>query len=187
MNRLFSLQEQCLLRKKRYKYNHQNVGDISTKASTLKETFYTIQVFIMANSSFKTVTVGGAVDNLGYHITGALLNDGSYKVKVLRQGPKDENEKATLLASRGAEIVYIDYHQHDTMVQALKGTDVFISAISPASTGGNHDMDAIQSPLLAAAKDAGVKRFIPSEFGIDYRYNFVTINLFFYFSRRLII
>ncbi|PKK71422.1 NAD(P)-binding protein [Rhizophagus irregularis] len=98
----------------------------------------------MSNSPFKTVTIAGGTGDLGYAIAEAFLNDGSYSVKILRRKPEKENEKAKLLASKGAEIIYADYSQNDDLVKAIKGTDV--------------------SPLLAAAKDASVKRFIPSEF-----------------------
>ena len=122
----------------------------------------------MSNSSFTNVTVAGGTGVLGFHITEALLNDGSFKVKVLRRLPETANEKAELLASKGAEIVYADYSQHDDLVKALSGTDALISAVSPGRTGA-YDFDALQTPLLDAAKAAGVKRFIPSEFGIDYK------------------
>jgi uncharacterized protein YbjT (DUF2867 family) len=112
--------------------------------------------------TFSTVTVAGGTGTLGYNITEALLNDG-YKVKVLRRKPESENEKASKLASKGAEIVYADYSQKDDLVKALKGTDALISVVN-----GN-DIYAVQSTLIAAAKEANVKRFIPSEFGNDYR------------------
>ena len=115
----------------------------------------------MSNSSFRTVTIAGATGALGSYIAEAFLNDGSYSVKVLRRKPESANEKAKLLASRGAEIVYADYSQKDDLVNALKGTDVLISATS------GMDLYAIQSSLLDAAKETHVKRFIPSEFGSE--------------------
>ena len=122
----------------------------------------------MSSTPLTNVTVAGGTGVLGFHIVQALLNDGSFKVKVLRRLPKTENEKAELLASKGAEIVYADYNQHDDLVNALNGTDALISVVSPGRTG-TYDFDALQTPLLNAAKAAGVKRFIPSEFGIDYK------------------
>ncbi|CAB4395774.1 unnamed protein product [Rhizophagus irregularis] len=101
----------------------------------------------MSNSQFKTVTIAGGTGTLGYAISEAFLNDGSYNVKILRRKPENENEKAKLLASKGAEIVYADYNQKDELVKALKGTDV----------------------LVTAAKEASVKRFIPSEFALVYK------------------
>src|SRR3989337_277565 len=111
------------------------------------------------SSPFRTVTIAGATGSLGYHIAEAFLNDGSYNVKVLRRKPENVNANANLLASKGAEIVYADYSQKNDLVKALKGTDVLIS-----TTAGS-DYYAAQSPILAAAKEAHVKRFIPSEFG----------------------
>src|SRR3954470_5841595 len=114
-------------------------------------------------SSFHTVTISGGTGKLGYYIVEAFLNDGSYKVKVLRRKSENENEKAKSLASKGAEIAYVNYDQNDDLVKALKGTDVLISVIS------GKDIYAIQSHLLDAAKEAHVKRFIPSDFGNEYR------------------
>ncbi|PKY27222.1 NAD(P)-binding protein, partial [Rhizophagus irregularis] len=110
-------------------------------------------------SQFKTVAIAGGTGTLGYHIAEAFLNDGSYNLKILRRKPETENEKAKLLASKGAEIVYADYDQKDDLVKVLKGTDVFVSAVNGTS------LYDTQVPLLAAAKEASVKRFIPSEFG----------------------
>ncbi|CAG8591680.1 5604_t:CDS:2 [Paraglomus brasilianum] len=121
----------------------------------------------MSNSPFTNITVAGGTGGLGYHIAEALLNDGSFNVKILRRLPKTANEKADLLASKGAEIVYADYNQHDDLVNVLRGTDALISAAAPGIATGNHDFDTLQTPLLNAAKAAGVRRFYPSEFGIE--------------------
>ncbi|CAB4490195.1 unnamed protein product [Rhizophagus irregularis] len=114
------------------------------------------------SSQFKTVAIAGGTGTLGYHIAEAFLNDGSYNLKILRRKPETENEKAKLLASKGAEIVYADYDQKDDLVKVLKGTDVFVSAVNGTS------LYDTQVPLLAAAKEASVKRFIPSEFGGEF-------------------
>src|SRR2546423_5278426 len=122
----------------------------------------------MSTSQFRTVTIVGSTGKLGYYITKAFLNDGSYKVKILRRKPESENEKANLLVSKGAEIAYADYSKKEDLVKVLEGTDVLVSAVNDA--GGVY---AIQSPLLAAAKEASVKRFIPSQFGGRYKYVFI--------------
>ncbi|PKY21213.1 NAD(P)-binding protein [Rhizophagus irregularis] len=121
----------------------------------------------MSDSQFKTVAIAGGTGTLGYAIAEAFLNDGSYNVKILRRKPENENEKAKSLASKGAEIVYADYSQHDDLVKALKGTDVVVSTLNFDPKGaGFYDS---QAPLLAAAKDASVKRFIPSEYGAIFK------------------
>ncbi|CAB4432795.1 unnamed protein product [Rhizophagus irregularis] len=116
----------------------------------------------MSNSPFKTVTIAGGTGDLGYAIAEAFLNDGSYNVKILRRKPEKENEKAKLLASKGAEIIYADYSQNDDLVKAFKGTEVIVSAVN--SDPKTESFYNSQAPLLAAAKDASVERFIPSEF-----------------------
>jgi len=121
----------------------------------------------MSNTLFTNITVAGGTGALGFHIAEALLNEGSFKVKILRRLPETPNEKADLLASKGAAIVYADYNQHDSLVKALSGTDALISTASPGVAKGGYDFDTLQTPLLNAAKAAGVKRFIPSEFGME--------------------
>ncbi|RHZ85915.1 hypothetical protein Glove_58g48 [Diversispora epigaea] len=117
-------------------------------------------------TTFETVVIAGATGNLGYPIAEAFLNDGSYKIKILRQKPESKNEKAELLASKGAEIVYVDYTQKDDLVKVLKGTDVVVNTLNPSKMGDG--FFSTQLSFLEAAKEVGVKRFIPSEFGCDY-------------------
>lgn len=53
-------------------------------------------------------------------------------------------------------------YEHDELVAAFKGQDAVISTITTAAANG-------QKPLIDAAIAAGVRRFIPSEFGNDLR------------------
>lgn len=125
----------------------------------------------MASSKpFQTVAIAGATGTVGYFVTEAFLNDGSYKIRILRKKPETKNEKAELFASKGAEIVYADYNQKDDLVKAFKGIDVVVSVISTDTIDYN-----AQLPLVEAAKEAGVKRFIPSEFAGVYGYIFFSI------------
>ena len=59
-----------------------------------------------------------------------------------------------------ANIVEVDYSNHDKLTAALKGQDAVISVLSHAGL-------ANQRALLDASVSAGVHRFIPSEFGSD--------------------
>ncbi|CAB5394628.1 unnamed protein product [Rhizophagus irregularis] len=121
--------------------------------------------------SFETVTIAGGTGKVGHFIAEAFLEDGSYRIKILRRksNEEDSNEMARSLASKGAEIVYVDYYKKDDLVKALQGTDVLISALNMDFVGGASYYD-VQTPLLNAAKDASVKRFIPSEFGVKMKY-----------------
>lgn len=55
----------------------------------------------MISSPFKTVTIAGSTSTLDYSISEPFLNDGSYI--ILRRKSENEDEKAKLLASMGAE------------------------------------------------------------------------------------
>ncbi|RHZ75326.1 hypothetical protein Glove_216g42 [Diversispora epigaea] len=57
-------------------------------------------------------------------------------------------------------------HKSAPIVKALKGTDVIVSALCSIKTSGN--FYSVQLPLLEAAKEVDVKRFIPSEFSGEY-------------------
>lgn len=99
--------------------------------------------------AYQKIAIAGATGNLGPTIVQALV-DASFDVTILSQSGKTTGLPAA------AKTVKVDYSSQDSLVNALKGQDVFISAIP------NHDA---QPALIDAAIAAGVKRFIPSEFG----------------------
>jgi uncharacterized protein YbjT (DUF2867 family) len=55
-------------------------------------------------------------------------------------------------------VVQVDYSSDESIKRALTGVDVVISAISPTALD-------VQEKIAAAAKEAGVKLFVPSEYG----------------------
>jgi hypothetical protein len=59
----------------------------------------------------------------------------------------------------GVKLLKTDY-THESLVTALKGQDAVVSAIGGAGV-------SVQTKVIDAAIAAGVKRFIPSEFGSD--------------------
>lgn len=68
-------------------------------------------------------------------------------------------DEANAIEKRGAEIVAIDLDgPRDALVAALRNHDVVISAIRAWA------LDK-QIPLVDAAKEAGVARFVPCDFG----------------------
>ncbi|RUS24078.1 hypothetical protein BC938DRAFT_474162, partial [Jimgerdemannia flammicorona] len=62
--------------------------------------------------------------------------------------------------SVGVEVVAAEYTDPAGLVKALKGVDVVVSTVGTA-------VIETQISLIKAAEEAGVKRFIPSEFGSD--------------------
>ncbi|KAF9289830.1 hypothetical protein BGZ68_008553 [Mortierella alpina] len=107
--------------------------------------------------STATIAVAGATGTLGSPITKALLAAG-YRVKILTRGTA-ANDKLTEFQSSGAIVVF-DAFSGNNLVTALHGVDIVVSAVGS-------DFYSSQVPLIDAAKAAGVKRFVPSEFGMD--------------------
>ena len=73
--------------------------------------------------------------------------------------------KQALLRERGAHVVCVDFDRFDELARACQGGAVVVSAVS----GLEDVIVGLQSRLLEAAVAAGVPRFIPSDFAIDYR------------------
>lgn len=62
----------------------------------------------------------------------------------------------------GVKAKKVDYDSVDSLKQAFEGQDAVVSAIATPAVQG-------QKAIIDAAVGAGVKRFIPSEFGINTR------------------
>lgn len=103
------------------------------------------------------VALAGATGNLGPNVLQALL-DAGFEVTILsRQGsnstdslPKHDNQK----------IVKVDYSDAQNLTSALQGIDVVVSNLASNAIES-------QKPLIDASVAAGVKRYLPSEFGSD--------------------
>jgi len=99
---------------------------------------------------------------LGKFISENLLESG-LKVYVLYRGGSLQGDKlkvADSLQEKGAELIEANYTDRPALVAAFKGKDVVVSALS---------LDGVyqQEDLVHAAKAAGIKFFIPSEFAGD--------------------
>ncbi|PVH93988.1 NAD(P)-binding protein [Periconia macrospinosa] len=103
-------------------------------------------------SEFKNVVVIGASGSLGPHVLEALLESSSFNVTALsRQGSNSTYPS-------GVKVVHADYSSQDSLTAAFKGQDAVLSFVG---VQGFKD----QQRLIDAAIAAGVKRFIPSEYG----------------------
>ncbi|KAH8165215.1 hypothetical protein CIB48_g3025 [Xylaria polymorpha] len=72
-------------------------------------------------------------------------------------------ENSTSALPAGVVAKEVDYTSVETLRLALQGEDAVVSTIATVAVGG-------QRPLVDAAVAAGVKRIIPSEFGINTRF-----------------
>lgn len=95
-----------------------------------------------------------ATGNLGPAILNHLLNAG-FQVTVLTRKSSTHSFPSSVRA------IPVDYDSLDSLTNALKGQDAVVSTLGAAA------LDKQQVLLVEAAAKAGVKRFIPSEFGAD--------------------
>jgi nucleoside-diphosphate-sugar epimerase len=116
------------------------------------------------NSSHSSalIVLAGAAGDLGHRIALALLARGAQVRALVRPGNTKPN--VATLRERGAEIVEVDFKDAAALTRACVGASCVVSALS-----GLRDViiDA-QTHLLDAAVAAGVPRFIPSDFAIDF-------------------
>jgi len=108
------------------------------------------------------IVLAGATGNLGGRIAVAILRqDANLRVLVRRNSDPDRVEA---LRKRGAKIVKVDFNSDSELTGACKGGMCVVSALC-----GLRDVivDA-QTLLLDAAVKAGVPRFIPSDYSIDF-------------------
>ena len=108
------------------------------------------------------ILVAGATGNLGEKICRELLTGGATVRAVIR--PESNPEKVKALQEAGVEIFTADFNNSSRLKTACLGVSCVVSALA-----GLHDVIVeAQSQLLDAAVDAGVPRFIPSDFCTDY-------------------
>ncbi|KAF9875675.1 isoflavone reductase [Colletotrichum karsti] len=108
-----------------------------------------------------TVAIAGATGETGRSIIEALLDDAeNFEVTALARPASANNQKHEALRARGVKVVAADLAgPEEALVAALSGIDVVIAPLSVPSLRD-------QIPLARAAKKAGVKRFVPSEFAM---------------------
>ncbi len=109
-----------------------------------------------------TIAVAGATGHLGGRIVSALLERSAHVCALVRAGTG--SEKLAKLERRGVTIAQVDMSNVAELTQACAGATCVVSTLQ-----GLRDVivDA-QSVLLEAAIAAGVPRFIPSDFSIDF-------------------
>ena len=106
-------------------------------------------------TTLTNVLLIGAGGNLGPTILDALTSDSRFTVSILTR----TSSKSTFPSHFTIHRVSDDYPESQ-LLSAFKGQDAIVVAISRASA---HK----QKNFIDAAVKAGVKRFVPSEFGGD--------------------
>ncbi|KAL5093666.1 hypothetical protein Trisim1_010397 [Trichoderma cf. simile WF8] len=106
-------------------------------------------------AAIKKVAVLGGSGNLGPHVVNGLL-DAGFEVTVITR-----LESQATFADR-VTVQRIDITSKEAVESVLQGHDALVSTISPGAVGD-------QKTIIDAAVAAKVRRFLPSEFGVDTR------------------
>ena len=109
-----------------------------------------------------TIAVAGATGNLGGRIVRALLERGAGVTALVRLGAA--RDKLEPLQKLGATIAGVDWSSASQLTRACSGASCVVSALQ----GLQDVIVGTQTVLLDAAVQAGVPRFIPSDFSIDF-------------------
>ncbi|KAL5116196.1 hypothetical protein ACEQ8H_005861 [Pleosporales sp. CAS-2024a] len=104
--------------------------------------------------SFKNVIIIGGGGNLGSVVLKTFLHESSFNVTVLSR------EGSTSEFPPDAKVIRANYDSPDALKKAFQDQDVVVSLVGGAALGD-------QNKFIDAAIAAGVKRFIPSEYGCD--------------------
>ncbi|GJC83205.1 pinoresinol reductase 1 [Colletotrichum liriopes] len=108
--------------------------------------------------SIKTVAVVGASGLVGFRVVKALLGKGFEVTAISR-------ESSAAAFPSGVAVRKANLTSVESLTAAFAGQDAVISAISTVAV----IVPGAQDPLIDAAVAAGVKRFIPSEYGLNTR------------------
>ncbi|MCO5613561.1 hypothetical protein L7F22_067838 [Adiantum nelumboides] len=107
-------------------------------------------------NKIENVAIIGASGQMGGHIVTELLKNSQFKITALtRKGGKSEMPKGI------HNIVGVDYDKKESIVESLKGQDILITTLA-----ANAPQD-LPNKLVDAAVEAGVRWYIPNDWGID--------------------
>jgi nucleoside-diphosphate-sugar epimerase len=109
-----------------------------------------------------TIVVAGATGNLGGRIVEALLERGTTVRALVRHGTAPD--KLERLQRLGVTIANVDLSSASQVAPVCSGAACAVSALA----GLRDVIVEVQTVLLDAAVKAGVPRFIPSDFSIDF-------------------
>ena len=109
-----------------------------------------------------TIALAGAVGDLGTRIARALIDRGAAVRALVR--PDVSAEERSRLEALGLELAEADPHDRDALAATLAGAACVVSALN----GLREVIVDRQTVLLDAAVQAGVPRFIPSDYSLDF-------------------
>jgi len=116
----------------------------------------------MSEGTGRTIALVGATGDLGGRILSALARRGVEVRALVRAATPPARQDA--LRAAGATPLAVDFGDLDALTRALGGAECVVSALN----GLEPTMIRLQGQVLDAAVAAGVPRFIPSDFSLDF-------------------
>ena len=116
----------------------------------------------MINGTGQIVVLAGASGDLGSRIATALTARGATVRALLRAGSSEA--KLAMVRATGATPVTVDFNDAAALARACEGAGIVVSVLN----GLAPIMIDLQTRLLDAAIAAGVPRFMPSDFSLDF-------------------
>ena len=116
----------------------------------------------MQDGTGQIVALAGATGDLGQRIAAALHARGATVRAIIRQDTSEG--KLAMLRGTGAVPAPVDFGDAPALAKACSGADMVVSALN----GLEPTMIDLQGRLLDAATTAGVPRFMPSDFSLDF-------------------
>ena len=111
----------------------------------------------------QTILLAGATGMLGSRIAHHLLEQSDTRVRLMVRDLTAKKGALDPLAAKGAELIEGDLADHASLDRATQGVDVIVSAVQ----GGSEIIVDGQVALAQAGKRNGVRRIMPSDFGLD--------------------
>jgi len=116
----------------------------------------------MATMNPDCIVLAGGSGDLGGRIAAALTERGAQVRALVRS--ETSSAKRAALAAFGVQVVVVDDQDSAALTDACRGASCVVSALN----GLRPTIIATQGRLLDAAIAAGVPRFIPSDFCLDF-------------------
>jgi nucleoside-diphosphate-sugar epimerase len=111
----------------------------------------------MSTESYKNIILVGATGSIGSVLLKGLTSEPQFTVTVLA---RESSKSITSLPSKVKLVKIADSYPYEDLVAAFKGQDAVVMALS----GGQISE---QFRFIDAAVEAGVKRYVPSEYGLN--------------------
>jgi uncharacterized protein YbjT (DUF2867 family) len=111
----------------------------------------------------QTILLAGATGMLGSRIVHHLLKQPDARIRLLVRDITGKKQALDSFAAKGAELIEGDLADPASLDRATQGVDVIVSAVQ----GGPDVIVDGQLALAGAGKRNGVRRILPSDFGLD--------------------